>query len=155
MTKQEIERNLIKDFMDDFYEKIGYYPTVATRNNIQTKEGLNIIPLDQLKAYFDPFLPSRHGGTLKLDSRHRARPLVELRFIFFYIARTMRYDLTTIGKYLKKRDHSTVIHGLTTFGNLYQTNEQFRQKYHTIINKIKQDHESSAMEYIDQTLCES
>ena len=106
--------------------------------------------LNELELYFNPFLPSQFGKKLKLGSKCRLRSLVELRFIFFYIARQMRYTLNEIATYVGGRDHTTVIYGLNTFISLFETDEGFRAKYKLIIKNIKNNNEPSALEYLNQ-----
>lgn len=146
--KKKVEQQLIKEFLNKFYEKVGYYPTVITNTN--DEGGVKILTLNQLEEYFEPFLPTIFGKKTSLSNKHRARPLVELRFIFFFIGRQMKYTLLEIGQHVGKRDHTTVLHGLTMFRNLFETDVKFRSTYETIIKNIKKDYEPSAMEYLDQ-----
>lgn len=151
--KQKLEQGLIKEFMEKFYEKVGYYPMVVT--DVKHQEGIKILTLSELEKYFTPYTPKVFGKKVILSSKNRSRPLVELRFIFFFIARQMRYGLLEIGQHLGKRDHTTVLHGLKTFKNLYETDIQFKAKYHKIINQIKLDYEPSAVDYLNQMESES
>jgi hypothetical protein len=146
--KKKVEHDLIKEFLDKFYDQVGYYPTILT--NKKDEGGIKILTLSQLETYFEQFIPTIHNKKPSMSSKNRVRPLVELRFTFFFIARQMRYTLIEIAKHLGKRDHSTVIHGLRTFKNLYETDDKFRFRYNTIINNIKKDHEPSTMEYLNQ-----
>ena len=146
--KKKLEQELIKQFSDTFFEKLGYYPIVIT--NKEYNSSYKVLTLNELEQYFIPFTPHVFGKKTSLSSKNRTRPLVELRFIFFFIARQMRYSLLEIGQYLGKRDHTTVIHGLSTFKNLYQTDVRFKAQYEAIINQIKHDHEPSAVEYLDK-----
>jgi len=151
LAKKKIEHKLIQEFMNDFYEKVGYYPTIITRdNNIENKDGFKILTLDQLTKCFDPFMPTYYGKKLTLFSKCRMRTLVELRFMCFFVARCMRYNLTDIAQYFNKMHHSSIMHGITTFRSLYETNENFQKKYHEIVNYIKEKHESPVMDYLDQ-----
>lgn len=153
--KKKIENELIKGFLDKFYHKVGYYPTVITNTNIETKDGLGILNLNDLAKYFEPYLPTIYERKMSLSSKNRNRSLVDLRFIFFFIARTMMYNLRDIGMYCGGRDHTTVLHGLKTFKNLYETDIKFKSIYTTIINNIKQKYEPSTMEYLNQMEVES
>lgn len=150
--KKKIENELIKEFSDKFYEKVGYRPTVITdeKNN-----GRIVITLVELEKYFESYLPTLYGRIPKLSSKDRSRPLVELRSIFFYIGRTMGYSLKELGGYMGGKDHTTVIHNINTFKNLYETEVAFKNKYYLILNQIKKDYESSTMEYLDQVELES
>jgi hypothetical protein len=137
--KKKMEKQLIKDFQEAFYEKIGYRPTVVTERSI-TNEGLIILTLNELEEYFTPYLPMILGKKHNLASKDRTRELVELRCIFFFIGRYMHYGLKSMGNHLK-RDHTTVIHNIDVFKNLYETDPRFVQKYLRIINQIKKDYE--------------
>jgi hypothetical protein len=148
--QKKVENQLVKEFLQTFYEKVGYYPVVIIKekSNIDNTKTLT---LDELASYFTPFLPTIYGRKHALGSHSRSRPLPELRFIFCHIARSMRYNLKEIGQYLGGRDHTTVLHGLATFKNLYETDEIFKKRYHDIINAIKKEYESSIVDYINQT----
>lgn len=144
------EAELVKEFMKTFHEALNYYPTVVTRyNTMYNKDDLKIVNLETLQTYFDPFLPTQYGKKLSLTARNRARYLVELRFIYFFVARSMGYNVATIGKSIRM-DHTSVLHGLNTFRNLYETSDPFRQKYLKIINYIKLNYEPSIMDHLDQ-----
>ncbi len=152
--KKKMENELINEFRNKFYEKVGYYPTVITNNNI-TEDGVIILTLPELEKYFEHHLPTKFGKKISLGSKDRYRPLVELRSIFCFISRSMKYGLKPIGTYLNGRDHSTIMHNIATFSNLYETDPNFKDKYYKIINQIKKDYESSTVEYIDQVESES
>lgn len=155
MYALQLEKKLIEQFKENFFEKLGYYPTVMTAVQVQRDIIIPYMHLPVLKKYFDPFLPQLSVFTLSLESRSRCRELVELRSIYCYLARQMRYSLSTIGKSLGNRDHTTVINSLTNFNNLIETDEQFRQRYLAIVSYIKQAYESSIMAKPDQVQCES
>lgn len=61
----------------------------------------------------------------------RRRELVVPRQMFCYITKFNMPNVTLkeIGKYLGNRDHSTVIHGIRTAGDLIETDKQFRKEY--------------------------
>jgi len=148
--QKKLENELVREFLNNFYEKAGYYPIVIINEkaNIDQSKTMSLI---ELEGYFERYLPVIYGKKQRLGTKNRSRPLPELRFIFCQIARSMRYNLKEIGQHLGGRDHSTVLHGLTAFRNLYETDEKFKDLYHKIINNIKQNYESSVMDYIDQT----
>jgi hypothetical protein len=153
--KKQLEQKLIKEFLEKFYSKVGYFPVVITDKG-SNKDGTIILTLNELEKYFDPYLDTIKGQRLKLSSKNRARSLVELRNIFCHIAKSMGYSLKFIGKYIGGRDHTTVIHNIRTCVNLCQTDDNFRNKYQTIIYNIKKDYdESSAMDNTNQTQSES
>ncbi len=150
----KLEKKLIDEFKENFFEKVGYYPTVLTRVQIDGDVYVPVLPLSRLKDYFDPFLPEPFGFKLMLDARSRVRELVELRNIYCHIARLMGYSFSTIAKSLGK-DHTTIIHNVESFRDLLDTDDAFRQKYSTILSHIKQQYESSVMANIDQVQHES
>lgn len=152
--KKKIKQELIDEFVLKFKEKIGYKPTVITDNSM-INNGVVILTLNELENYFTPFLPKVRYRDIKLGSRDRIRSLVELRCIFFFIARSMNYTLKSMGQYLGGRDHTTVIHNITTFKNLYDTDEIFKIKYNTILKALKNDYEPSTLEHTDKVELES
>jgi len=133
------ETEFIHQFMEEYYKKFEYYPTVIARDStVESKEGIGVMNLNILENYFDSFLPYFYRQKVRLTDKCRRRELVELRTIFFFLARRMGYSLTNIGKYMKK-DHTTVVYGLKQFRNLYETDEMFRILYYKIVNHIKKD----------------
>jgi hypothetical protein len=151
--KKKVEHDLIKEFLTKFYQKVGYYPTVVTNHRI-TDDGVITLTLPELEKYFEPHLPTRFNKTVSLALKDRTRSIVELRCIFFFIARSMKYPLKHLGNYMGGRDHTTVMHGITTFRNLYETDPLFRDKYYLIINQIKKDYEPSTLDTTYQVECE-
>lgn len=135
---EKTEKQLIKKFLEDFYEKMGYYPTVITKDDL-SKKSLNLLSLNELEHYFDAYLPTVYGKRIFLSSHLRVREIVELRQMFCFIARSIGFSLKTIGGFLGNRDHTTVIHNVRTFHNLIDTDELYREKYNKIANKIKED----------------
>ena len=146
----QLEKKLIEQFKETFYEKIGYYPTVITRVQTDLEQYIPMMSLETLQGFFEPFLPTRYQRRLKLQSKDRYRELVELRNIYCFLARQLSYSLVNIGASLGKRDHTTVIHSITCFKNLLETDEGFRQKYITILTYIKEHYESPTMDSTDQ-----
>jgi hypothetical protein len=135
---EKTEKQLIESFLERFHEKMGYYPTVITKNDIEQKS-LHLLSLHELELYFDPYLPIVYGKKLPLSSKLRIREIVELRQMFCYIARSIGFSLKTIGQFLGNRDHTTVIHNVRTFHNLVETEEVYKEKYNKILKKIKED----------------
>lgn len=149
MYAAHMERKLIEEFKQKFHDKLGYEPIVLTK--VESNEfSIPLMTLDQLKEYFDPFLPVLYGRKLELFDKSRKRELVELRMMFCYIARTLKYTLNTVGEFTGGRDHTTVIHNVGAFRNLIETNESFREKFVSILNHIKENHESPALDQLDQ-----
>lgn len=146
----KLEKKLISEFKELFYEKLGYYPLVLTSPNNQGDGYLPIMSLEDLKKMFDPFLPIKFKKKIPLESKIRDRTIVELRSIFCHMARTMRYNLSTIGSFLGNRNHATIIYNVKAFNDLVETNESFRLKYFTILNYIREHYESPIMDNINQ-----
>ena len=74
----------------------------------------------------------------QIISTSRKRELVVPRQMFCYITKFNMPNVTLkeIGKYLGNRDHSTVIHGIRTAGDLIETDKQFRQEYERLESYI-------------------
>ena len=93
--------------------------------------------LTELKDCFEPFLPMLYGKKLPLDAKCRIREIIELRQMYFYLARSMGYKLVFIAYSLGKKDHTTVVHALNTFHNLLEVDEGYKNRFLTILNYIK------------------
>ena len=148
----DLEKQLIENFKSDFYEKMGYYPIVLTKDYKNCGE--TVFTLEHLEKYFIKFCPrNRLNKIISLRSRNREKETVEVRSIFMYFARALNYKLGDIGKYLNMH-HSTVIHNLQTFGDRMQTSPTFREKFTEIFEHIKTNYQPNdyipAMEYFDQ-----
>jgi hypothetical protein len=152
LTSEE-QKELANAFVKEFYERFQYTPTVVLHNYRQSD--IEIITLNDLSACFDPFLPKMRSKTLELVSNQRYRRIAELRHIFCFIARCMSYTLKDIGIFLNNRDHTTVMHSISVFKNLYETDDLFKQKFNNILNHIKQKHESPIMEHFDKVWSKS
>ena len=135
-----LEKKMIEEFRVTFYDKLGYFPTVLPKFSVDTSE-IMLVSLNELKELFVPFLPYRYDSRLNLDCKHRYREITELRFIFCYLAKQMKYTLSSIGAVLGKRDHTTVMNALKLFHNLIETDPVFREKYLNIVNHIKTQQE--------------
>lgn len=150
-----LEKKLIDEFKQKFREKLGYQPVVLTRVVIDDDFSIPLMSMEQLKECFAPFTVEQYGKTIDLFSKSRKREVVELRMIFCFIARQMKYTCTSVGQYIGNRDHTTVLHSVATFRNLIETNEVFREKYTRILNHIKQNYESPIMDQFDEIQPES
>lgn len=144
---EKTEKQLIEGFLDSFYKKMGYYPTVVTKEDLEDRS-LNLLSLEELETYFEPYLPILRGKILKLSTKMRVREIVELRQMFCFIARSIGFSLKTIGIFLGNRDHTTIVHNVKAFHNMMDTDSTYRDRYIIIAKKIKQDgnyYNSSAM----------
>ena len=55
--KKKMENELVKAFIDNFYEKVGYYPTVIIDRNVKTSDD-KVLTLSKLETYFERHLPT-------------------------------------------------------------------------------------------------
>ena len=131
-----LEKKLVTQFKETFKDKMGYYPIVITNTDTR-KKVLPSVSLDNLKKCFEPYLPDHHGVTLKLESKVRARAIVDIRSMYCHMAKSLGYTLNDIGYSLGGQDHTTVMHSLKTFSNMMETSESFRTKFQYINNRIK------------------
>lgn len=70
-------------------------------------------------------------------SKSRRREYVLARQLFYYYAiRMTQCSLRTIAEYVRRSDHSTVIHGIKTVQNLVATNNQGITNYFSDLNRI-------------------
>lgn len=150
----KMERRLIAEFKESFYNKMGYFPVVLSKYQLADDQ-VGYMSLEKLTNYFTPFLPERHGMPIALSSKSRYREIVELRFIYSYLGKSMKYSLATIGKALGGRDHTTVIHNLTQFANMMETCEKFRIKYKMVFDYVREQEQketdgTSIMEYLQK-----
>jgi hypothetical protein len=93
--------------------------------------------LEELEMKFTPFLPKTGTTVQRLKSRRRNQEIVELRHMFSFLAKKMGYSLASIANHLELRDHSTIIHGLKTFRDRYETDLDYRDRYDAINNYVK------------------
>jgi len=147
--RRKLENQLVTEFIQKFIEKVGYAPTVITDQQVNGKR-FKKIPLDELEEVFIEFLPDVKGRVYDLAHKNRNRSLTNLRHVFCFLAKMMGYSLTEIGGHLNNRDHTTIIHSIRTFRDLYQTNDNFRELYFTIIKKLRLYYESSNLEIPDK-----
>jgi len=136
--KLKTQKELIETFVEEFNKRLGYRPIVITKTAQDVSPAVELISLIELKEYFNPFLPTtKTGKKIPLESKSRISELVELRHMYFYLARSMGYKLVAIARSLNKIDHTTVVHGLKTFHNLMEVDEKYKVKFLTILNYIK------------------
>jgi chromosomal replication initiator protein len=71
-------------------------------------------------------------------SKNRKKEISEARHIVSYLlVKKLGITLEKTGAaYLGNRDHTTVINSLRKFNNLYDTEEDFRNKVHIILDNI-------------------
>ena len=142
------EKKLIEDFKQNFFAKMGYHPVVITRFEVDG-HAVECMPLDELKKCFEPFLPERYGRLLPIDAKRRYRELVDLRSMFCFLAKQMKYSLAAIGTALNNQDHTTVIHALSVFRDQMETSPSYKELFINILTHIRNlqidKHESSIL----------
>jgi hypothetical protein len=135
--KLKFQKKLIDQFTEEFNRHLGYRPIVVTKTTQKASGPLELMSLTELKDYFEPFLPTLYDKKVPLDAKCRIREIIELRQMYFYLARSMGYKLVFIAYSLGKKDHTTVVHALNTFHNLLEVDEGYKNRFLTILNYIK------------------
>jgi hypothetical protein len=154
--KKVTEEQVSESFKKSFYKRFGYTPLIVLEKPSSKRPSL-IMSLEELDGYFKTFIDSTPGARgYSLISKHRYREIVDFRFMFAHLARSMEYKFTTIGKYLKKH-HSTIIHYENTFKDMMETSDSFKEKYNKIFNyiKTKTNDKLSAVANPDEKWCKS
>ena len=63
----------------------------------------------------------------QLGQKHRHRPISEARKMYcYFVKQKMSLSLTEIGDSIGGRDHTTVIHNVEKFKDLYEVDENFK-----------------------------
>jgi hypothetical protein len=145
--KRRLEAKLIAEFKLEFKEKIGYEPHVLTM--MDDDSDIPNIPLLTLRDTIDEILLEMHGDRLfihdvaRLRNRSRKMELVNMRFIYFKLARLLGHTLDSIGDTMAtlrcpRYDHTTIRYGIEQFDNLVVRDESFKELYLEVVGKIKQ-----------------
>lgn len=137
MTTAEYEvslsNKLIRRFQEEYYKKIGVVPSVL----IKSKTEVLPITMEELKDTINTYIPKDVRETfpcILLSTRHRA--IVDLRKIFIHIAYFNLVERKiNISRYLKQ-DHTTILHNLKVFDDLYSKDTKFSNLYLQIINHL-------------------
>ncbi len=82
---------------------------------------------------------SQETGITMTDimSRSREREIINARFMYCAILKkNFGYTLTSIGKLLDYRDHTSIRHAIMQFNNRIHTEESFRITVSNILHKI-------------------
>ena len=150
LYSKKLQKKLVFEFKRNFYEKIGYYPVVITKESPESDElddeGNEMIPfmsLNDLFNHFKEFEPIIKGNRYSLASKRRYKELVKIRHIYCFIAKSMGYTLQNIAYSLtgvdkKPLDHTTVINAIRNFSNMYETDPTYRRDYHNIYKRIRE-----------------
>lgn len=145
--KRRLEAKLIAEFKLEFKDKIGYEPHVLTM--MDDDSDIPNIPLLTLRDTIDEILLEMHGDRLfihdvaRLRNRSRKMELVNMRFIYFKLARLLGHTLDSIGDTMAtlrqpRYDHTTIRYGIEQFDNLVVRDESFKDLYLEVVGKIKQ-----------------
>lgn len=144
--KRKLEARLIEKFKLEFKDKIGYEPHVLTM--MDTESDVPRMPLLTLRDTIDEILLDIYGARLfihdvaRLRNRSRKIELVNMRFIYFKLARLLGNSLDSIGDTMAtlrhpRYDHTTIMYGVSQFDNLIVRDEQFKELYLDVIKRIK------------------
>lgn len=144
--KRKLEARLIERFKLEFKQKIGYEPQVLTL--IDTDSDIPSMPILTLRDTIDEILLDMYGDrkfihdVARLRNRSRKIELVNMRFIYFKLARLLGNSLDSIGDTMAtlnypRYDHTTVLYGISQFDNLIERDEQFKDLYLDVIKRIK------------------
>ena len=76
----------------------------------------------------------------RMKSRSRKRTLSNIRFMLMKILKQQpsKYTLKDIGKCFSNRDHSSVLHAVSKADVFIETEEEFKNKYETILRLFNQ-----------------
>ena len=70
--------------------------------------------------------------------KSRKRKLSEARKLYCYFMRTkLKWELREIGETIGGRDHTTVIHNINVYKDLYETDDDFRCKADNISEELE------------------
>jgi chromosomal replication initiator protein len=79
----------------------------------------------------------------QIISRSRKRECVESRHLIAYIIkRKTRFSLAKIGEMVGGKDHTTIIHSIRTFEDLFGTDSVFRERCENVFTKVGIDPKS-------------
>ncbi len=72
-----------------------------------------------------------------LESKSRKREIVDARQISMYLAKEYTSkSLSTIGQFIGKKDHSTVLHAYKSVRNMMDTNKKFRETIEELCSRL-------------------
>jgi hypothetical protein len=153
--KRRLESKMIKEFKDEFKRKIGYEPQVLTM--MEDYSDIPNIPLLTLRDTIDEILFDMYGNKIflndiaRLRNRCRKMELVNMRFIYFKIARMLGNTLDSVADSMAtlksdRYDHTTIMYGVEQFDNIISRDESFRDLYLSVVDKIKQKYSKDERE---------
>lgn len=126
--------------MTDKKHSISPYVYPGMRLSSNEKEGLMKNP-NRYKITKEEILEiiSEVCGITSIDiiNKSRNREIVDGRHIFCHIMKKYyNYTLTSIGKIMSERDHTTIRHALIKFRERFEIEESYREKVLKIYEKI-------------------
>lgn len=105
----------------------------VTPSGVAEKVYINLVKrvINHMYGLTEQELSGQKGGPAVSDIRFMAWRII--------LDEYPRIGTPTLGAMFGKRDHSTVLHGLQKFKDLYETEESFRQKYLQLKNAINNE----------------
>lgn len=74
---------------------------------------------------------------MKIENKTRKHPIKDARKIYcFQMKHKLGWSLKDIGESIGGRDHTTIVHNIKTYKNLYETDDNFREIANQIENEI-------------------
>ena len=73
----------------------------------------------------------------QLQSKWRKREVVEARYFFYYYAKNIESKTLVMLGNATNRDHTTIIHGLRTMENLFETDRAYRERWVRFVEFMK------------------
>lgn len=143
--KYFLEKKLVNEFRKKFFEKLGYYPRVILQDELQ----IPVLPLTQLQSVIENIMWNKYPymRNKSLSDPKRLEELVKFRKIFFFMGKQMGYTLKEMGNFLGSKDHSTVVHNITSAKNFLRNgNPSFTESYSEVFQtlvKFNKVHESN------------
>lgn len=120
LNRRDVDLQLARSMLQNFVDNVSREITVEAIQRIVGEHFA--IDVSQLKA------------------KTRKRQIVQARQIAMYFSKEMtRHSLKSIGLHFGGRDHSTVIHAITTVNDLMTTDKSFKQSVNEIRKRISME----------------
>ncbi|MCS7073448.1 MAG: chromosomal replication initiator protein DnaA, partial [Bacteroidia bacterium] len=118
-TRKEIDLELARSILKNFVKNVSRELSIETI-------------MQEVSSYYKVSLEL-------LKDKTRKREIVQARQIAMYFAKNMtKASLKTIGAYFGGRDHSTVIHAITTVEDLSSIDKEYRGQVDDIRKRLQQ-----------------
>ncbi len=93
---------------------------------------ISLMTPDQIKNLVETYT------CVQIDDNTRKREVVEARQIAMYAIKVQSsLSLSQIGLICGDKDHATVLHGIKTVANLWETSPVYRRKYNGLFSALK------------------